>query len=512
MANTNTQSLFNLYRKHNDYVPVYGTAGFRDDASLLSAIVFRCGVLMGIKSIQCQKTCGVMITASHNKESDNGVKLVDYTGDMIDDTWQQHATQLAQAETYAEFQLCINKIMPVGGKPTSECSVLVAIDTRKSGIELMKACIDGIESVGVNVVKLGVVTTPELHFNVVKANANVELNYIQHLEACFKSLNKINLNYRQINIYHVDCANGVGYLRMQELKPCLASVGIRVELYNHGDGELNHMCGADFVEKEVKFPKGMHDVPENAKCCSIDGDADRIVFFTKRNGEFHLINGDKIACLFATYIQNKVSKYATTYHQPKLGIVQTAYANGASSNYIKNNLGKIDLVYADTGVSYLHKKAKLFDIGIYFEANGHGTVLFNPDYLKDIQNTRLGIIAQLLNQNTGDALADMLLVEVILQDYSFFEWIDMYTDLYCKQSKIHVDRTAFQTKDFGRVCIKPVGLQEEIDSIVSQYPKARAFVRPSGTENIVRLYVECQNQDDIDVIVSQITDKVIIYA
>ena len=365
------------------------------------------------------------------------------------------------------------------------------------------------------VIQLGIVTTPELHFNVVKMNTNGELNYVHHLESCFRNLNTSklnNLNCRHNNTYYVDCANGVGYLRLQELKPCLASVGITVKLYNHGDGELNHMCGADFVEKEVKFPKGMYDVPENAKCCSIDGDADRIVFFTKRKGDFHLINGDKIACLFATYIENNVSKYATTYHQPKLGIVQTAYANGASSNYIKNNLGNIDIVYADTGVSYLHKKAKLFDIGIYFEANGHGTVLFNPDYLKDIYDTRLYIISQLLNQNTGDAIADMLLVEVILQDYSFFEWIDMYTDLHCKQSKIHVDRTAFKTEDYGRVCVKPVGLQEEINEIVSQYSKARAFVRPSGTENIVRLYVECQCQDDIDDIVSKITDEVMIYA
>ena len=30
-----------------------------------------------------------------------------------------------------------------------------------------------------------------------------------------------------------------------------------------------------------------------------------------------------------------------------------------------------------TGVKHLHHKAKDFDIGVYFEANGHGTVIFS---------------------------------------------------------------------------------------------------------------------------------------
>ena len=30
-----------------------------------------------------------------------------------------------------------------------------------------------------------------------------------------------------------------------------------------------------------------------------------------------------------------------------------------------------------TGVKHLHHKALDFDIGVYFEANGHGTVIFS---------------------------------------------------------------------------------------------------------------------------------------
>jgi phosphoacetylglucosamine mutase len=37
-------------------------------------------------------------------------------------------------------------------------------------------------------------------------------------------------------------------------------------------------------------------------------------------------------------------------------------------------------------VKYLHHEAKAFDIGIYFEANGHGTVLFKPTLLQRLQD------------------------------------------------------------------------------------------------------------------------------
>ena len=39
---------------------------------------------------------------------------------------------------------------------------------------------------------------------------------------------------------------------------------------------------------------------------------------------------------------------------------------------------------------------------------------------------------------------------------------------------------------------KPDGLQAKINEIVSQYSKGRSFVRPSGTEDIVRVYSEAE--------------------
>lgn len=37
-------------------------------------------------------------------------------------------------------------------------------------------------------------------------------------------------------------------------------------------------------------------------------------------------------------------------------------------------------------MKYLHHEAKAFDVGIYFESNGHGTVLLKPSLLQRLQD------------------------------------------------------------------------------------------------------------------------------
>ena len=67
--------------------------------------------------------------------------------------------------------------------------------------------------------------------------------------------------------------------------------------------------------------------------------------------------------------------------EPSIGFVQTYYANYSSSEYLQKKYA-MEPVFAATGVKHLHHKAEHYDIGIYYEANGHGTVIFKEEFLK----------------------------------------------------------------------------------------------------------------------------------
>ena len=51
-------------------------------------------------------------------------------------------------------------------------------------------------------------------------------------------------------------------------------------------------------------------------------------------GVWHLVDGDKIAALVSTFVQEELTE-AGLHHRLSLAVVQTAYANGAATAFIK---------------------------------------------------------------------------------------------------------------------------------------------------------------------------------
>ena len=133
---------------------------------------------------------------------------------------------------------------------------------------------------------------------------------------------------------NVDGANGVGASNISALAKNLEKI-LKVNVFNDGStGELNKNCGADFVKVAQKSPEGI-EVTLDGRYASFDGDADRIVYFYHDvSGKFHLLDGDKISTLIASYLKEKLEECGLILDNG-LGVVQTAYANGAQQLTLK---------------------------------------------------------------------------------------------------------------------------------------------------------------------------------
>ncbi|KAG2375840.1 Phosphoacetylglucosamine mutase [Vigna angularis] len=381
---------------------------------------------------------------------------------------------------------------------------------------------------------LGILLGCHLHwepFADALANALSPKHFLLCGRCTFKLIQFDGLNNKVI----VDGSNGVGGVKLKVLGSLLSALVIEVRNSSEDGGVLNDGVGADYVQKEKVAPHGFGSKDVGIRCASLDGDADRLVYFIvppESSGRIDLVDGDKILSLFAVFIREQLSflnenEGVTNSHQARLGVVQTAYANGASTNYLKQ-LG-LEVNFTPTGVKYLHEKAAEFDIGIYFEANGHGTVLFSESFVgwleaktKEISSgsngsegkkaaLRLLAVSKLINQAVGDALSGLLLVEVILQymGWSVHRWNELYHDLPSRQLKVKVaDRNAVITANAETVVVSPPGLQEAINAETGKYHKGRCFVRPSGTEDVVRVYAEASTQEAADTLANSVAKLV----
>jgi phosphoacetylglucosamine mutase len=514
---------------------------------------------------------GVMITASHNPEEDNGMKLADSNGGMLDAAWEEHAVSLANAPNSKEAMVLISTLTRYikgkypqknGGLP--KMVVHVGRDTRSHSPGLAKLVVRAALAMGATVIDHGEVSTPMLHHFVMHANGHLlpgiipqrcnESGYYEIMAFSYAALlrtgkldgvgGKRLANTKELVI---DGACGIGALKIDTFRKifgklnaegCVGLPMLRTVNFP-GEGPLNENCGAEYVQK-LQLPPNLYSPKDKLMgmskgyMTSFDGDADRVVFhFEDVNGKFHLLDGDKIAVLVSSFIQEELRCIDPDGQAVKCGVVQTAYANGSSTLYLKNVV-KTNVVVAKTGVKFVHAAAHHhFDVGVYFEANGHGTVLFGPKFYDFIAQAdaklrgtprnnranialrRLRLLPALVNQSVGDAMSDMLLVDAILylRGWDLNTWAQLYSDMPSKQAKVTVaDRTVITTNDNETAATAPEALQKALQSAMdamaaaenrSDGPKPRCFVRPSGTEDAVRVYAEANTQNGADSLASE---------
>jgi len=457
----------------------YGTSGFRDHHSKIESISIQIGIAMTLLSIRENRSFGIMITASHNHYDDNGVKIMDHKGDMVTleiEKYLEHMVNQDQCE-YTNVLLDTDK-------DNYNC-IHIGYDSRISSPIICDLIVQGIQSIYVDFpIKLhGYVTTPELHYTFSKMEKNI--SYLDYIKRASKL---INMNCI------LDCANGIGSKIMRLVSnPCIHLINTEWS----EPTKLNVLCSSDYVCTTRILPRleGLNNIyVQDNLCASLDGDADRIVFYYRNSDRIIILNGDYIAALVLTYLSKQLSNCV---QEITIGFIYTGYTNNACLEYVKSlhfpSNVTVSFICTSTGVKHLHKEAIKYDVGVYFEQNGHGNVLFRNILVDELQ-----IISQLFHPVIGDGVADLFSTLYILQElnWNVQDWSNIYTEYPSKLGKCPIlDKGIFKSSSNELELIEPLYLQSYINHLYVDHVIVRAFVRASGTENVVRIYVESHDQD-----------------
>ena len=415
------------------------------------------------------------------------------------------------------------------GAPSLPGTVWIGHDTRPSSPGLAAAVAAGVSALGGTPHPVALTTTPQLHWLVATAAAGGDATlaaYTRTLAGGHAALVAGRQPFTPPSTpLIVDAANGVGGAAVAALAAAIAGAGFGIVVRNadtDNAAALNCGCGSDAVQKSRRTPTGFADVPPGTLCASLDGDADRVVYFvpTGKEDEVTLFDGDRIAALLARWAAHLVSTLPPADPPLTVGAVRTAYANGAAVEAALAALGgEAAVPLARTGVKFVHAAATAFDVGVYFEANGHGAVLFS-DRFKQAAASAAGTPAgdaaaaalAASNQAVGDALSALLLVDAALRTLSLTPsaWGALYTDLPSRQAVVRVaDRTFVAMNEAESAAVAPAALVAAVDAAVARAgPRARAFARPSGTEDVVRVFAEAETQAQADALAVEVAAAV----
>ena len=396
--------------------------------------------------------------------------------------------------------------------------IFIGRDTRISGTLIESAMIAGFLSYGANVKTLGVMPTPAVayltrkfkadasvvisashntyEFNGVKYFSNkgmkipdsleeeieqvMESGKLEELTACNdkigvsenredlleeyvfffrkifedKLLDVLDDNFKVV----IDTANGA----TSKVAPkVFKALGINYEVINNcPDGiNINKDCGSTHIENLAKY------VVENKFNLGVayDGDGDRCLCVDE-NG--NILDGDIILAIVSNYLKenNKLKKDT---------LVATVMSNLGLKKYCKEN--GIDFVQTSVGDRYVLESMLENGYNLGGEQSGHIIFLdYNP---------------------TGDGiLTSLMLIEILLKSKKKASEIASIVTIYPQvlvNAKVSGDKKYKYLEDEV--------IKAKIEEIEKEFADTgRVLIRPSGTEPLVRVMIEGENQDILD--------------
>jgi len=265
----------------------------------------------------------------------------------------------------------------------------------------------------------------------------------------------------------LDCANGATY----KVAPMVfRELGARVHLIgNEPDGlNINHQCGSTHPEaiQEKVFSCGA-DVG-----IALDGDGDRVIM-VDRNGE--IVDGDELLYIIATARQSEGKLEG--------GVVGTVMSNFGLELALKER--NIPFLRTPVGDRHIHRALTEKGWKLGGETSGHLLSL-------DRTSTGDGIVSALqvleIMERSGKDLAELK------QGMRKFP-----------QTMINVPVSATGQQHLAR--------SEKINEVVRDIEaeldgKGRVILRPSGTEPLIRVTLEGDDQDQVERLAKRLADTV----
>lgn len=407
---------------------------------------------------------------------------------------------------------------------THKPKILVAKDTRISGDMLEAALVAGILSVGAEAVILGVVPTPAVaHLTrkygadagvMISASHNpVEYNGIKFfnnngyklsdeledeiqrvIESDFEGVpsptgvnlgrevvengalsdymdfakQTIDVDLKGMKVA-LDCANGASYdVAVKTFRELGAEVYV---INNNPDGtNINEKCGSTHPEELMDYVV--------KKGCNVgfafDGDADRCLAVDEKG---NLINGDFIIAVCGKHLKEQGKLKDDT-------IVVT----------VMSNLG-LDIACNEIGMNAL--KTKVGDRYVLEE-------MIKGNY--NLGGEQSGHIIFLNHNTTGDGLVTALQIASVIkkENKSLSELCSIMKEL----PQVLVNAKVPNEKK--NIYLEDAEIVEEIKKIEeSLNGRGRVLIRPSGTEPLVRVMLEGENQEEIDKIANNLANMIL---